>query len=201
MASFLELCGRRISTLIVLFFGTPRLHKGLDTLAKAVNAIKDKDFRLLIVGSTTDRSVTNKLDSLAPDRIIYMPNQPFNDIPKILSMANVVCLPQNQDHAISKYQLPAKAIDAIAMGVPLLVSRTEPLMDLVDHGVARLIDFQNLPETLEQVGSRNFHNNQDQKSLRDKFLSHYSYQSSAKAIRQVLERAISTRQPEKKHRQ
>ena len=182
---------------IVLFFGTPRLHKGLDTLAKAVNAIKDKDFRLLIVGSTTDRSVTNKLDSLAPDRIIYMPNQPFNDIPKILSMANVVCLPQNQDHAISKYQLPAKAIDAIAMGVPLLVSRTEPLMDLVDHGVARLIDFQNLPETLEQVGSRNFHNNQDQKSLRDKFLSHYSYQSSAKAIRQVLERAISTRQPEK----
>ncbi|OAB59126.1 hypothetical protein AY600_06635 [Phormidium willei BDU 130791] len=182
---------------IVLFFGTPRLHKGLDTLAKAVNAIKDTDFRLLIVGSTTDRSVTNKLDSLAPNRIIYMPNQPFNDIPKILSMANVVCLPQNQDHAISKYQLPAKAIDAIAMGVPLLVSRTEPLMDLVDHGVAQLIDFESLPQTLEQVGCRNFYKKQDKNTLRDRFLSHYSYQSSAKAIRQVLERVISTPQSDK----
>lgn len=176
---------------IVLFFGTPRLHKGLDTLAEAVNAIEDEDFRLLIVGTTTDRSVTNKLDNLAPGRIIYLPNQPFNDIPKILSMANVVCLPQNQDHAISKYQLPAKAIDAIAMGVPLLVSRTEPLMDLIDHGVAQLIEFNTLPQTLEQVGCRNFYENQDHNSLRDRFLSHYSYQSSAKAIRQVLEQVLS----------
>lgn len=175
---------------VVLFFGTPRAHKGIDKLAMAVNQIDDPLFRLLIVGEAPDRSVTAKLETLAPGRIIYLPNQPFAAIPEILSMANIVCLPQDEGHAISQFQLPAKAIDAVAMGVPLLVSRTPPLMQLVEDGVARLVESSNISAELERLGGNILDVKQWSMDVRDRFLSRYSYHSAALQMRTIIQRCI-----------
>lgn len=176
---------------LVLFFGTPRLHKGIDTLARAVSQIDDPDFRLLLVGTAPDRSIYKTLDALAPGRIIYLPNQPFAAIPEILAMADVVCLPQDEEHAISKFQLPAKAIDAVAMGVPLLVSNTLPLRQLVDDQVAEHVTAADIPAALQRLAGRKELIEQWQKDVRGRFLRRYSYAAAAEQMRELIQHCLS----------
>ncbi len=109
---------------VVMFFGTPRVHKGIGKVAQAVAQIDDDNFLFIVVGTSPDKRVTSELERLSNGRLLNIPNKPFSSIPEILSMADLVCLPQDVTHETSKYQLPAKAMDAIAMCKPLLVSNT-----------------------------------------------------------------------------
>jgi len=172
---------------VVLFFGTPRQHKGIDVLARAVGAIGDPAFRLVVVGSAPDAGVTARLEQLAPGRVLFFPNQPFDRIPRIMAVADVVCLPQDEASPISAYQLPAKAIDAIAMGVPLLVAPTPPLMQLVRDGVAIAMDRNRLPQMLQEaVAAR-----RPEAEVRERFLRGYSYDAAARSLREVVNRAVA----------
>lgn len=181
--------GVPIDAKIVLFFGTPRIHKGLDTLARAISEIADPNFRLLIVGTAPDPRLAIKLDQLASGRIIYLPSQPFTAIPEILAMADVVCLPQDEGHAISKFQLPAKAIDAVAMGIPLLVSNTPPLLQLVNDQVAELVSTENMSLAIERL-ARSEQIEQWQKFVRGKFLCRYSYAAAAMQMRTLIQQCL-----------
>ncbi|MDP2264122.1 MAG: glycosyltransferase [Hydrogenophaga sp.] len=183
--------GVPIDAKIVLFFGTPRVHKGVDTLARAVSQITDPNFRLLVVGTAPDPGVTAKLDQMAPGRVIYLPNQPFAAIPEILAMADVVCLPQDEGHAISKFQLPAKAIDAVAMGIPLLVSNTPPLLQLVNDKVAELVSAHDIPAALERLGGNPEQVKQWQVDVRRKFLDRYSYAAAAAQMHELIQRSLT----------
>jgi glycosyltransferase involved in cell wall biosynthesis len=180
--------GVPVDAKIVLFFGTPRAHKGIDTIARAVGDLPDATFRLLVVGSPPDRRVVSRIGELAKGRVIFLPNQPFSSIPEIVSMADVVCLPQDESHAVSKFQLPAKAIDAVAMGVPLLVSNTPPLMELVRDGVAELISPATLTSSLLAAAARSVGQSEHTRAT---FLAKYSHAAAAIQLRQILERALS----------
>jgi len=177
---------------VVLFFGTPRAHKGIDDLARAVGRMQ-AEARLVVVGSAPDRSVTNNLNKLAPNRVVYLPNQPFADIPAVMAIADIVCLPQDTTHPISQFQLPAKAIDAVAMGIPLLVTRTPPLMQLVDDGVAIAVDKDRIAEDLQAWLEDPVRLAAWGPATRARFLSHYSYQAAGERLRSVLQRAMATR--------
>lgn len=175
---------------VVLFFGTPRAHKGINVIAEAIGKIDDPRFRLVVVGTSTDRSVTNKIESLAPGRVQFLPNQPFSAIPEIVAMADLVCLPQDENSPISAYQLPAKAIDAVAMGVPLLVTPTPPLMQLVNDGVAIEVDLARLPEQIRSLAADDAFRARWAADVRPRFLTRYSYAASAALLRGVIARAI-----------
>lgn len=183
--------GVPVDAKVVLFFGTPRVHKGINILAEAVSKVADLDFRLVLVGTPTDKSVYAQLDRLAMGRIIYLPNQPFTAIPEILAMADIVCLPQDEEHAISKFQLPAKAIDAVAMGIPLLVSNTQPLMQLVEDQVAELVSVKDIPAALERLAGKKERIQQWQDDVREKFLGRYSYTAAASQLRQLFQQSLS----------
>lgn len=178
-----------INAKIILFFGTPRAHKGINTLASAINEINSNEFRLLIVGSFTDKRVLDNLEQLLPGKIIFLPNQSFSAIPEILAMADLVCLPQETQNPISKYQLPAKAIDAVAMGIPLLVANTPPLSMLVQDGVANFIDKNISDEIVYWVESerKNFW----QYKTRDKFIDKYSYSAAANTLSKLIKNCLS----------
>jgi glycosyltransferase involved in cell wall biosynthesis len=176
---------------VVLFFGTPRQHKGIGALAEAVGKLPDSSFRLVVVGASPDRSVTGSLEKLAPGRIIFVGNQPFSAIPEIVSMADVICLPQDQAHPISRYQLPAKAIDAVAMGVPLLVTPTPPLQQLLDDGVAEPVrTVADISEALVRYGSQRHLREGWRDRVAPVFISKYSYAAAAAAMRRVIGDAI-----------
>jgi len=181
---------------VVLFLGTLRAHKGIHDLARAVGQIEDDDVLLLAVGTTPDRYLIGQLQKRTKGRILAVPAQPFERVPGIMMAADVVALPQDASHPISLYQLPAKAIDAIAMGVPLLVSRTPPLMDLVENGVATLIDETRLAEELALIFEKC---PQDRMAadIRRRFLDLYSYDAAATTLHRLLSQLSADGTPDR----
>lgn len=177
---------------VVMFFGTPRAHKGVDEIAKAVGKIKRINTILVIVGDEADSSVINELSDFANGKLVYLPSQPFNAIPEVMVMADLVVLPQDIHHPISKFQLPAKAIDAIAMGVPLWVSATEPLMQLVNDGVAKLLPNIDLDKAIEKAFT-NMPTSADLSVMRRRFLLSYSYHSAALKLKEVVEQVLQNK--------
>jgi len=119
---------------VVLFLGTVREHKGVQRLARAVLEIDDPAVKLCIVGDVPDAAVRQELDALGGDRVRRFPAQPFHDLARTIVVADLVVLLQDPASPVSRYQLPAKAVDAVAMGVPVLATRTEPLEDLIESG-------------------------------------------------------------------
>lgn len=101
-------------------------------------------------------------------------------------MADVICLPQNVDSPISQFQLPAKAIDAVAMGVPLLVTRTPPTMDLVRDHVAEVVEPHEIPKAIERACRDSKFAETWRLQTRRVFLARYSYSSAASTLKLLL---------------
>lgn len=125
----------RRSHRVVLFVGTPRPHKGVMQVLQAVKACGSRDFRLVVVGTPPDEWFAADLKRAGGDVLKMVPDQPFERLPELLAVADLVCLLQDTQSEISRYQLPAKVVDAAAMGIPVLASRTEPLEPLIEAGV------------------------------------------------------------------
>ena len=187
--------GVPIDARVVLFFGTPRLHKGIGELAAAVAAIDDPRVRLVIIGDAPDKSVTAKLNQIAPGRVIQIPGQPFSAIPTIMALGDVVALPQDVDHPISQFQLPAKAIDAIAAGLPLLVTPTPPLMDLVSAGLAVPFEPKGLKDAIVAALNKPV-TPESQAAVRERFLRGYSYLSAGESLRKIIGEAVAQKPSE-----
>ncbi len=105
----------------VVFVGTPRAHKGLSDLVDAFRMCK-VPARLRIVGGTLDRELVCSVTQLADSRIVLEPPVSLAALRDILAAADVVAIPQ-QTSAVSRGQLPAKLLDALAMGKAIVSTR------------------------------------------------------------------------------
>ena len=177
---------------IILFFGTPKSHKGLEILEQSFkDSPTTKNVILVIVG-------LDSMDARVADReqnekhkekgIYYFGEQPFENIPAIVSIADVVAVPQATGEA-ARGQLPAKLIDAMCMGRPTVSTSVSDIPDILagDCGmiaaagdghdlfskIQRLIDN---PRLGEQMGA----------NARKKCETLYSYDSGEKKLREVL---------------
>ncbi|MBU3673408.1 MAG: glycosyltransferase family 4 protein, partial [Sinobacteraceae bacterium] len=123
------------STRVVLFFGTPRAHKGLLELARALAGLTDARWQLVIAGSFEDAALRRELESFGPGLIRCLPVQPMSAIADVVSMADVCVLLQQGRGQAPLLQTPAKLTDALAMRVPVLASETAGLQEFIDAGV------------------------------------------------------------------
>lgn len=115
----------------VLFVGTPRWHKGLKPLAKAVAKIPGA--RLAVASRETD-FVEAEWARFPIDRV---PMVPYREVPRLIAAADVVAIPQI-DTEIARYQMPMKVYDCMAMGAPIVASAISDLPALLE-GCARLV--------------------------------------------------------------
>ena len=63
---------------VILFAGTPRMHKGLSRLVTALRELDRPTYKLLVVGSPGDRTVRNVLRRLDPNRVTLVSDIPFS---------------------------------------------------------------------------------------------------------------------------
>lgn len=103
----------------VLFLGTPRAHKGLDILLSAWRDVKNPHAILRIVGISKDSDGYDALSSLADARTVFEDPVPFEMMPQILKSASIIVIPQLAERGAIG-QLPAKLIDAMASGMPII---------------------------------------------------------------------------------
>lgn len=116
---------------VVLFLGRPQPHKGLEEMLQAIRGCGDPAARLVVVGGRTPYLET----LLGDDRLVYLGLQPFERGPEFLAAADVVMVPQRLN-PISMGQMPTKIPEAMAMGIPLIVSEVADMVDQVaDAGI------------------------------------------------------------------
>lgn len=151
-----EKYGIEKSKKIVMFFGTPRPHKGIEDLIKAISVIKDQKVVLVIVGFNASDQYSNNLlitiqETLA-NRFKGFGLQHFEKVPEFLAMADVVAIPQRKNFA-TMGQMPAKVFDAMAMAKPIIVSNISDLPETLD-GCGWIVKPENkeqLAETIQYI--------------------------------------------------
>jgi len=141
---------------IVMFFGTPRPHKGLEVLVEAMSLVNRDDIKLIIVGVDDRdrycRNVVKKAKDKLTGKLEIFGLQPFKKVPEFLSMANIVVIPQEKSSS-TVGQLPAKLFDAMAMAKPVIATQVSDIPEVL-NGCGWIIkpdDTEKLRRTIQYV--------------------------------------------------
>jgi glycosyltransferase involved in cell wall biosynthesis len=123
--------------------GTPRKHKGLDTLIDAFRLIT-VPARLRVIGGTLDRAFCAKLRKLADPRIEAEAPIPVAELADVLGAADIVAIPQEASRR-SVGQLPAKLLDAMAMGKAIVSTEVGDIPRWLGEGAGLVVEPGNAP--------------------------------------------------------
>ena len=141
---------------LIMFFGTPRKHKGINDLIKAISIIKNKDLILIIVGIDNENQYCKDLvktcKKLLKERFKGFGVQPFEKVPEFLAVADIVVIPQSKNFGTIG-QLPAKIFDAMSMAKPIIATRVSEISEVIE-GCGWIIEPGNpkqLAETIQYV--------------------------------------------------
>ncbi|MDQ3729975.1 MAG: glycosyltransferase [Actinomycetota bacterium] len=178
---------------VVLFLGTPRLHKGLFEILDALEAIGDPRLKLCLIGTITEPPLRERL--MQSPRTVLIPNRPFSELPENMLVGDAICLLQDPEHPIARYQMPAKFTDALAMGVPILARVTPPLQEAADRGLLIPVDSVDFAERLEETLTSPSRDPDRARKAREEFLETYSYRSVSPRLVSVVNGAIDDPKP------
>ena len=181
---------------VVLFVGTPRPHKGVGEILDAVKSLNRDGCRLVIVGTPPDKAFGDALKARGGDALVMLPDRPFDQLASITAAADVVCLLQDPTTEIARYQLPAKVVDAIAMGIPVLATDVPPLADLIQAGAVQPVTAQTLAERIGAALDATMESRAAQaERARSAFLRTYSYDAIHRTLFGEVERCLAVPTP------
>ncbi len=172
---------------LILFAGTPRKHKGIGAIAQALSRIGNPRYKLGVIAGGDLASITRDLGP-AVSFLHEMPMQPFDRLPAMLAAADLTCVLQDPDSEVSRYQIPAKITDAIAMGVPCIATPVPPLKGLIERGALIGSTDGELHDLIDTTLSDADASARTALLARDVFLDTFSYA----AVRPVLEAIVRT---------
>lgn len=175
---------------IILFLGTPRKHKGLIQLVKAVNRAEVENKKLLIVGAS-ESDLLDQVREVDEGNVDIYGKQPFQEIPKFHAVADVVAVPQ-QPSLPAKAQIPAKIIDALAMGNPVISTNLSDIPEVVD-GAGVIVppgDIKQLKKAIENLLLDDDKRKLMGKVGRERCINKYSYDAASDILKPLIEDLI-----------
>ncbi len=173
---------------VVMFLGSPKAHKGVDDLVRAVCRIRRKDITLLVVGADQRSPYVRYLQSIADERVGFIGRHPFNDVPRYISMADVMVIPQRDDPA-ARGQMPAKVFDAMAMAKPIVASRVGDIPTVLD-GCGYLTapgDVEELALTIQYALENEEEATHKGAKARERCIAHYSWDAIEERLAGIFE--------------
>jgi glycosyltransferase involved in cell wall biosynthesis len=160
------------------FFGTVRPHKGIRSIAELVES--DPDVRLHLFAGYDPTGQ----ESIRPQVIEHPIDEPQN---RQFESVDVVLLPQERSSA-GEVQLPAKLLDAMRFGVPILATPTEAITEVAGETLIYVEDWDDaagvrakLSESLDRGSSYGA-------EARRLFEDELSIEAQLPAVRSFLER-------------
>lgn len=171
---------------VILFLGTPRRHKGLLQLVKAVNRIDVPNKRLMIVGAS-DTPLLSKIRQIDDGNVLVFGKQPFSKIPEFHAIANVVAVPQ-QPSLPANAQIPAKIIDAMAMGNPVVSTDLSDIPSVIGDGglIVPPNDIEALADALQQLLTDVSKREAMGRRARQRCIEKYSYDAVRSVLRPLI---------------
>ena len=120
---------------IISFIGTPRKHKGVDTIIFALFKLLKKEedykkFKFLFTGDPRDPYVKSLVNLsyglLGKNRTLFLGLRPKVEEPHLLMASDIIVIPQKPTYA-SLGQVPAKVFTAMSMAKPIIASNISDL--------------------------------------------------------------------------
>ncbi len=137
-----SLYGLEGSPFVVGYIGSVLVYEGLDDLLKAFAMLRDTipDAKLLIVG---DGDAMGMLKALAQqlrieEAIVFTGKVVHTAVQRHFGLLDVVALPR-KPYKVCELVSPLKPLEAMAMGVPLVVSDVAALKEMVREGETALV--------------------------------------------------------------
>lgn len=189
-AAIREALGFSSTDKVILFAGTPRLHKGLEEVVLALRRLGRGDCKLLIVGSPVDHRAHRFLKTVDPALVKVIPDVSFSELPGYLCVADLVCLLQQPGQVVSRFQMPAKFSDALAMGIPVLASGSPLFSSLADQGLLELLDGEPLGRKIESMFNDYGSVKRRAMDNREVFLRDYSYAANLPKLEDLIDRVV-----------
>ena len=180
---------------VVLFVGTPRMHKGVAQILAALKKLNRPDYKLVVVGTPVDWEARRFLAKCSPGDVTVVADTPFCDLPGYLCIGDLICLIQAEDKEISLYQTPAKFTDGLSMGIPMLASNVPPLVTLANKALVELLDDSPLERKIDEIFSN--YETYKRKAMRNRkvFLREYSYAAHLPRLKKSIESLLGNPAP------
>ena len=178
---------------VVMFFGTLRIHKGIEDLVEAVNLIKNPRITLTIVGidyhNPYNTDVSKSAKKLLNKRYKEFGMQPFQKIPEFLAMADIVAIPQKKNLATIG-QIPAKVFDAMAMEKAIIATEVSDLPEIL-NGCGYIVEPDNpkeLASAIQYILSHDSELKEIGQKARQKCVEKYSWDAIENTLQQIFQK-------------
>lgn len=171
---------------VVLFFGTPREHKGLIETAQAIATVNRPEIIYCIVGSFPDESLKQRLLEVKGCSYKFIPNQPISNTPEVLAIADCCVLLQDTNSAAAQFQTPAKLSDALGMEVPVISYPSFGLQEIAQANVLLMTNKESLKSDLEKILIENSFFNGVSKGIKSTFKEMLSIGKNAEQLRKFI---------------
>lgn len=178
----------------VVFAGTPRWHKGVNNIVKALDRIKGHGAPgLLLCGGRRHREVDDLINmawrTLGKSRFRYIPRYDRLEAGRYLAAADIACIPSlSSSNAVG--QVPTKLFEAMAMGLPLVTSAICDMSELV-NGIGITVppgDIGALAAAIEKLTADPDLCVELGRKARTRAVEHYSYHAAEPVIASLLEK-------------
>jgi glycosyltransferase involved in cell wall biosynthesis len=130
--------GRDGKAFVVINHGGMMERYGVDLLVRAVAGVRDQipDIRLELYGTGDFRPYLEQLvrDLALTDRVRFHGQQPLEQMPAAIALADVGVTPMRQD-VFTDCGLPTKLLEYVALKVPAIASRTATTADYFDDSM------------------------------------------------------------------
>ena len=152
--SIREKLGLTEDDFVVLYVGRIMEIKGVLELMQAVISLEDKHIKLLIMGSANsgkwsfspyERKV-KKMAEQNREQIIFTGYVDNAEIYKYAAVADVQCLP-----TLTAEAAPLVVLEAMAEGIPLIVTKAGGVTEYVDKDIALLIEQNNIVDNIKNA--------------------------------------------------
>ncbi|HUM69651.1 MAG TPA: glycosyltransferase, partial [Chloroflexota bacterium] len=134
---------------VLMFFGTPRPHKGLEDVLNAMQRLDIPELCFAVVGVNWEDAYTQTLQKHGEPRLRLFGMQPWTKIPEFLAMADAVILAQ-RPLPFGQAQVPAKVFDAMAMAKPVIATQVGDLPDIL-NGCGYLVPPNNINSLADSI--------------------------------------------------
>lgn len=111
---------------VILFCGKPTKYSGLEDIISALDRLGNEAIRLMIVGADQSNPVVRNLLAIGKRWLIIEDLKPWDDVPKYLTAADLVVLPNKPGSFVRAY-MPGKLYDAMAVSKPIIAYGTSDI--------------------------------------------------------------------------
>lgn len=178
---------------VFLFFGTARKHKGVLEVARALATAGREDAIYVVAGLIPDPELREKLEAIDGSNLRLLPAQPYDRVPDIVGMADATILLQDESSLLAQYQLPAKLVDAMAMGLQIFVSPTPAVWDIIEAGAARAVRRDTIKNSIAEFLEVPQNHLSQAVAGRQLFLDRFSVESCSPKLKQFVQQRLSKR--------